>query len=83
MKKIFNCLLLSFFLLTTSLIKAEVATVATIAEAKKLDSNSSVIFTGELTLQYVAISAEGVNYYAFDSNNEFIRLRSYYWADLS
>lgn len=82
MKKIFNCLLLSFFLLTTSLIKAEVATVATITEAKKLDSNSSVIFTGELTLQYVAISAEGVNYYAFDSNNEFIRLRSYYWADL-
>ena len=82
MKKFFKFVAVSVMLLVSSFSFGETTTIATIAEAKKLDSNSSVIFTGELTLQYVAISAEGVNYYAFDSNNEFIRLRSYYWADL-
>ena len=58
------------------------AQVATIAELKSLSSQSQVLFTGELTLQYVSVKEGGSDYYAFDSNNDFIRLRCYNWASL-
>ena len=55
--------------------------VATIADAKKLDSGTKFTFTGELTLQYVTASAN--YYFAFDENNDFVRLCDYSsWVDL-
>lgn len=79
LKKIF---ILGFLFVTNFLVYADATTVATIADAKKLESYSDVVFTGELTLQYVAVSSAGVNYYAVDANNEYVRLRCYYWNEL-
>lgn len=73
-----SCLMM----LSALFVSAEAVQVATIADAKKLDSYTNIVFTGELTLQYVALSSAGVNYFAVDSNNEYIRLRSYYWSGL-
>ena len=53
----------------------------TIADLRNMESNSNLVFTGELTLQYV--SENGNNYYAFDANNNFVRLVNYSsWSDL-
>ena len=82
MKKFFKFVAVSVMLLVSSFSFGETTTIATIAEAKKLGSYTNVLFSGELTLQYVAISSSGVNYYAFDSNNEYVRLRCYNWGDL-
>ena len=82
MKKVMKLFVASIMLLSALCVSAEATQVATIADAKKLDSYSDVVFTGELTLQYVALSSAGINYFALDSNDEYIRLRSYYWADI-
>ena len=56
--------------------------VATIAEAKALTSGSKFVFSGELTLQYVSEAKE--SYFAFDANNDYVRLRDYgNWSDLT
>lgn len=73
---------LTILLLANILVYAQTASVSTIAEAKKLNSGDSIYFTSELTLQYVSPTAAGVNYFAFDANNEYVRLRSYYWVDI-
>ncbi len=75
----------TFFVLCTMIfinIMALSATeVATIADAKKLDSGTKFTFTGELTLQYVTASAN--YYFAFDENNDFVRLCDYSsWVSL-
>ena len=82
MKTLSRFLCLVILLLVNIFAYAEIASVSTVADAKKLNSGDSIYFTGELTLQYVAQTATGVNYFAFDANNEYIRLRSYYWADI-
>ena len=82
MKKVFNFLVVSATLLVSVFTSAQAVNVATIAEAKKLSSYSAAVFTGELTLQYVSIREGGSDYYAFDANNDFIRIRCYNWAAL-
>ena len=81
MKKLKNLILLSAFLLVNFALSAATE-VATIAGLKSLASDSKVVFTGELTLQYVSIKEGGSDYYAFDANNDFIRIRCYNWATL-
>ena len=75
MKKFFKFVAVSVMLLVSSFSFGETTTIATIAEAKKLGSYTTVLFSGELTLQYVAISSSGVNYYAFDSNKWSLLVR--------
>ena len=58
------------------------AQVATISQLKSLTSDSQVLFTGELTLQYVSVREGGSDFYAFDAQGDFIRLRCYNWATL-
>ncbi len=82
MKKFFNFMFLGIMFLCNAFALNAATEVATIADAKKLGSDTTIVFTGELTLQYVAVSSSGINYYAFDSNNEYVCLRCYYWADL-
>ena len=82
MKKITKLFVVCAMMLSALFASAEAVEVATIAEAKKLDSYTDVVFTGELTLQYVALTSAGINYFALDSNNDYIRLRSYYWSDI-
>lgn len=82
MKKITKLFVVCAMMLSALFVSAEATQVATIADAKKLDSYTNVVFTGELTLQYVALTSAGVNYFAFDANNDYVRLRSYYWADI-
>ncbi len=82
MKKITKLFVVCAMMLSALFASAEAVQVATIADAKKLDSYTDIVFTGELTLQYVAHSTAGINYFAVDSNNEYIRLRSYYWSGL-
>ena len=78
MKTLSRFFCLGILLLTNIFVYADFASVSTIADAKKLNSGDSIYFTGELTLQYVAQTAVGINYFAFDANNEYVRLRSYY-----
>ena len=82
MKKIKNLIVLSAFLLVNIFALSAVPEVATIAGLKSLVSDSKVVFTGELTLQYVSIREGGSDYYAFDVNGDFIRIRCYNWAAL-
>ena len=82
MKKFKNLILLSAFLLVNIFALSAATEVATIAGLKSLESDSKVVFTGELTLQYVSIREGGSDYYAFDANNDFIRIRCYNWAAL-
>lgn len=82
MKNLLKNLFVGVLLFTNLLASAEITSVSTIADAKKLNSGDSIYFSGELTLQYVAISSAGINYFAFDANNEYVRLQSYYWADI-
>ena len=82
MKKIKNLIVLSAFLLVNIFALNAVPEVATIAGLKSLVSDSKVVFTGELTLQYVSIREGGSDYYAFDVNGDFIRIRCYNWAAL-
>ena len=82
MKKIKNLIVLSAFLLVNIFALSAVPKVATIAGPKSLVSDSTVVFTGELTLQYVSIREGGSDYYAFDVNGDFIRIRCYNWAAL-
>lgn len=82
MKTLSRFFCLGILLLTNIFVYADFASVSTIADAKKLNSGDSIYFTGELTLQYVAQTAVGINYFAFDANNEYVRLRSYYWEDI-
>lgn len=82
MKNLLKSLFVGVLLFTNLLASAEITSVSTIADAKKLNSGDSIYFSGELTLQYVAISSAGINYFAFDANNEYVRLQSYYWADI-
>ena len=82
MKNLLKSTFLGIIFFISSFVSAEFVSVSTIAEAKKLDSGDSIYFAGELTLQYVAQTSMGIDYYAFDSNNEYVRLRSYYWADI-
>ena len=82
MKKIKNLIVLSAFLLVNIFALSAVPEVATIAGLKSLVSDSKVVFTGELTLQYVSIRVGGSDYYAFDVNGDFIRIRCYNWAAL-
>ena len=73
---------MSAFLLVIIFALSAVPEVATIAGLKSLGSDSKVVFTGELTLQYVSIREGGSDYYAFDVNGDFIRIRCYNWAAL-
>lgn len=82
MKKFKKLIVLSAFLLVNIFALSAATEVATIAGLKSLASNSKVVFTGELTLQYVSIKEGGSDYYAFDVNNDFIRIRCYNWAAL-
>ncbi len=82
MKKLKNLIVLSAFLLVNIFALSAATEVATIAGLKSLTSDSKVLFTGELTLQYVSIREGGSDYYAFDANNDFIRIRCYNWAAL-
>lgn len=82
MKTLLRFFCLGILLLTNIFVYADFASVSTVADAKKLNSGDSIYFIGELTLQYVAESSVGVNYFAFDENNEYVRLRSYYWSDI-
>ena len=82
MKTIRNLITLSAFLLVNIFALNAATEVATIAGLKSLASESSVVFTGELTLQYVSIKEGGSDYYAFDANNDFVRIRCYNWASL-
>ena len=82
MRNLLKSTFLGIIFFISSFISAEFLSVSTVAEAKKLDSGDSIYFAGELTLQYVAQTSMGIDYYAFDSNNEYVRLRSYYWADI-
>ncbi len=82
MKKFKNLIVLSAFLLVNIFALSAATEVATIAGLKSLESDSKVVFTGELTLQYVSIKEGGSDYYAFDANNDFIRIRCYNWAAL-
>lgn len=82
MKKIKNLIVLSAFLLVNIFALSAAAEVATVADLKSLTSDSKVVFTGDLTLQYVSIKEGGSDYYAFDANNDFIRIRCYNWATL-
>ncbi len=82
MKNLKKMFVLGLLFVTNVLAYADATAVATIAEAKQLESYSNIVFTGELTLQYVAVSSAGVNYYAVDANNEYVRLRCYYWNEL-
>ena len=81
MKKLTRFFVLGILLLTNILVYAEFPSVSTIAEAKELKADT-VYFTGELTLQYVSTSTSGFNYFAFDANDEFVRLRCFYWPEL-
>ena len=80
--KTIRFLVLGFFLLTNIFANAEIASISTIADAKKLNSGDTIYFTGELTLQYVSNSISGFSYFAFDANDEFVRLRCFYWPEL-
>jgi hypothetical protein len=82
MKTIRNLITLSAFLLVNIFALNAATEVATIAGLKSLASESSVVFTGELTLQYVSIKEGGSDYYAFDANSDFVRIRCYNWASL-
>lgn len=81
MKKFKKLIFLSAFILVNIFALSAATEVATIVDAKKLASNTNVIFTGDLTLQYV--SNAGSDYYAFDDNGDFIRLRCYNWSVLT
>ncbi len=81
MKEFKNLLVLCAFVFVNIFALSAATEVATIAEAKEMASGSTIIFTGELTLQYVSLS--GSDYYAFDKNNDFVRLRCYNWVALT
>ena len=82
MKNLKILFILCAFLLVNIFTLNAATEVATIAGLKSLASDSKVVFTGELTLQYVSIREGGSDYYAFDANNDFIRIRCYNWATL-
>ena len=80
-KRFLSILCVSILVNIFTLKAADAVEVATIADVHKLESTANFIFTGELTLQYV--SDLGNNYYAFDANNDFVRLVDYNsWGDL-
>ncbi len=81
MKKI-KLFFIGVFLLPSMMFFAQTLEVASIADAKKQPSYTNMVFSSELTLQYVSNVANVVNFYATDSNNEFVRLSSYYWSNL-
>lgn len=83
MKKLKNLIFLSAFLLVNIFALNAATEVATIADAKKLASETKINFTGELTLQYVSVIEGGSDYYAFDKNNDFVCLRCYNWMALT
>lgn len=82
MKTFKNLIILSAFLLVNIFALNAATEVATVAGLKSIASESEVVFTGELTLQYVSLLESGSDYYAFDANNDFVRLCSYNWATL-
>ena len=75
MKKI-KLFFIGVFLLPSMVFFAQTLEVASIADAKKQPSYTNMVFSSELTLQYVSNVANVVNFYATDSNNEFVRLSS-------
>jgi hypothetical protein len=62
MKNLLKSLFVGVLLFTNLLASAEITSVSTIADAKKLNSGDSIYFSGELTLQYVAISSAGIDF---------------------
>lgn len=82
MKTIRNLITLSAFLFINIFALTATTEVATIADLKSLPTDSQVVFTGELTLQYVSVKEGGSDYYAFDADGDYVRLRCYNWATL-